>query len=114
MGSVRRWGPERAPAAQSRAIHASVLLRSRASDPCAAAAVGALWRRPAGGVEGDGGWEEDAMARHVKVAAAQMGPNNEGVSREEIVVPARKRWNFFGRRRPEHYGAITAPTAPAP
>jgi predicted amidohydrolase len=25
------------------------------------------------------------MARHVKVAAAQMGPNNEGTSREEIV-----------------------------
>jgi len=25
------------------------------------------------------------MARHIKVAAAQMGPNNEGVSREEIV-----------------------------
>src|SRR3990172_3542679 len=26
-----------------------------------------------------------AMPRHLKVAAAQMGPNNEGVSREEIV-----------------------------
>jgi len=25
------------------------------------------------------------MARHIKVAAAQMGPNNEGMSREEIV-----------------------------
>ena len=25
------------------------------------------------------------MARHIKIAAAQMGPNNEGVSREEIV-----------------------------
>src|SRR5262245_60144016 len=25
------------------------------------------------------------MPRHLKVAAAQMGPNNEGVSREEIV-----------------------------
>ena len=25
------------------------------------------------------------MARHIKVAAAQMGPNNEGISREEIV-----------------------------
>ena len=25
------------------------------------------------------------MARHIKVAAAQMGPNNEGTSREEIV-----------------------------
>src|SRR5262250_1901324 len=26
-----------------------------------------------------------AMPRHIKIAAAQMGPNNEGVSREEIV-----------------------------
>src|SRR6058998_2980750 len=26
-----------------------------------------------------------AMPRHMKVAAAQMGPNNEGTSREEIV-----------------------------
>jgi N-carbamoyl-D-amino-acid hydrolase len=25
------------------------------------------------------------MARHIKIAAAQMGPNNEGVSREEVV-----------------------------
>ena len=25
------------------------------------------------------------MARQIKVAAAQMGPNNEGTSREEIV-----------------------------
>ena len=25
------------------------------------------------------------MPRHMKVAAAQMGPNNEGTSREEIV-----------------------------
>lgn len=24
-------------------------------------------------------------------------------------IPARKRWNFFGRRRPEFYGLITAP-----
>src|SRR5437867_13455046 len=27
----------------------------------------------------------DAMPRHMKVAAAQMGPNNEGTPREEIV-----------------------------
>jgi N-carbamoyl-D-amino-acid hydrolase len=26
---------------------------------------------------------------------------------------ARERWNFFGRRHPEHYGAITAPVAAA-
>jgi hypothetical protein len=25
------------------------------------------------------------MPRHIRVAAAQMGPNNEGTSREEIV-----------------------------
>ncbi|PYN32487.1 MAG: N-carbamoyl-D-amino-acid hydrolase, partial [Candidatus Rokuibacteriota bacterium] len=25
------------------------------------------------------------MPRHIKVAAAQLGPNNEGTSREEIV-----------------------------
>jgi predicted amidohydrolase len=25
------------------------------------------------------------------------------------MLPARKRWNFFGRRRPQHYGVITAP-----
>src|SRR5438105_907008 len=31
------------------------------------------------------GGEEDAMARWVKVAAAQMGPINEGTSREECV-----------------------------
>src|SRR6185369_4979342 len=29
--------------------------------------------------------DEDTMARYIKVAAAQMGPNNEGMSREEIV-----------------------------
>src|SRR3990167_2545818 len=30
------------------------------------------------------------MPRHLKVAAAQMGPNNEGVSREEIVERMRE------------------------
>lgn len=25
------------------------------------------------------------------------------------MLPARKRWNFFGRRHPEHYGVITEP-----
>ncbi len=101
------------------------------------------------------------MARWVKVAAAQMGPINEGTSREECVdrmlalldqaitdhveliaypemalttyfpkriredydqffetevppkadldwmTPARKRWDFFSRRHPKFYGAIT-------
>lgn len=28
------------------------------------------------------------------------------------MIPARKRWNFFGRRHPEHYGSITAPRRP--
>jgi len=23
------------------------------------------------------------------------------------MIPARKRWNFFGRRHPEHYGLLT-------
>jgi N-carbamoyl-D-amino-acid hydrolase len=25
------------------------------------------------------------------------------------MVPARKRWDFFGRRHPEHYGLVTQP-----
>jgi hypothetical protein len=25
-------------------------------------------------------------------------------------VPARKRWDFLGRRHPEHYGLLTQPT----
>jgi hypothetical protein len=25
------------------------------------------------------------------------------------MVPARKRWNFFGRRHPEHYGLLVEP-----
>jgi hypothetical protein len=29
--------------------------------------------------------EEDAMARYVRVAAAQMGPINEGTGRDEVV-----------------------------
>jgi predicted amidohydrolase len=28
------------------------------------------------------------------------------------VVPARKRWNFLGRRHPEHYGLLTRPVPP--
>jgi predicted amidohydrolase len=27
----------------------------------------------------------------------------------DVMVPTRKRWNFFGRRRPEHYGLLTRP-----
>ena len=27
----------------------------------------------------------------------------------EVMTPARKRWNFFGRRHPEHYGLLTQP-----
>src|SRR4030095_17184176 len=38
------------------------------------------WSPPAGHSA-----KETAMPRFVKVAAAQMGPNNEGTSREEIV-----------------------------
>jgi predicted amidohydrolase len=29
----------------------------------------------------------------------------------DVMVPARKRWNFFGRRHPEHYGLLTRPLA---
>jgi predicted amidohydrolase len=28
------------------------------------------------------------------------------------MLPARKRWNFLGRRHPEHYGLLTAPVPP--
>jgi hypothetical protein len=52
------------------------------------------------------------MARYVKVATAQMGLNNEGTSREEIVdqmTPARKRRDFFGPRHAEHDGLVTQP-----
>jgi predicted amidohydrolase len=28
------------------------------------------------------------------------------------MLPARKRWNFLGRRRPEHYGLMTRPVPP--
>jgi predicted amidohydrolase len=28
------------------------------------------------------------------------------------MIPSRKRWNFFGRRHPEHYGLLTEPVAP--
>ncbi len=31
----------------------------------------------------------------------------------DLMTPARKRWNFFGRRHPEHYGLITQPVRPA-
>ena len=31
----------------------------------------------------------------------------------DAMTPARKRWNFFGRRHPEHYGLITQPVRPA-
>jgi predicted amidohydrolase len=27
----------------------------------------------------------------------------------DVMTPARKRWNFFGRRHPEHYGLLTQP-----
>jgi N-carbamoyl-D-amino-acid hydrolase len=30
----------------------------------------------------------------------------------EQMLPARKRWNFLGRRRPEHYGLLTKPVPP--
>ena len=98
------------------------------------------------------------MPRHITVAAAQRGPNNEGVSREEIVermlglldqavrdqveliaypemalptyspkrirsdfdqffetedldqmLPVRTRWNFLGRRQPQHDGPLLQP-----
>ena len=106
------------------------------------------------------------MPRQIKVAAAQMGPNNEGVSLcmragayanacfvvgvakagvedgveliggsaiispqgqnlakaattgDELIVasidldqmvPVRKRWNFLGRRQPQHYGTLLQP-----
>jgi predicted amidohydrolase len=29
----------------------------------------------------------------------------------DVMVPARKRWNFFGRRHPEHYGLLTRPVS---
>src|SRR5712691_8326790 len=29
------------------------------------------------------------------------------------MLPARKRWNFLGRRHPEHYGLLTQPVPPA-
>jgi hypothetical protein len=29
------------------------------------------------------------------------------------MVPARKRWDFLGRRHPEHYGLLTQPTKKA-
>ena len=41
------------------------------------------------------------MPRQIKVAAAQMGPNNEGVSREEIV----ERMLVL----PQHYGILLQP-----
>jgi len=100
------------------------------------------------------------MPRFLKVAAAQMGPNQEGTPREAIVermltlldlaardgveliagsciidpqgqilaraatrgdelivaridfdqmVPLRKRWNFLGRRQPQHDGEMLKP-----
>jgi predicted amidohydrolase len=30
------------------------------------------------------------------------------------MLPARARWNFFGRRHPEHYGLLTQPVRPQP
>jgi predicted amidohydrolase len=30
------------------------------------------------------------------------------------MIPARKRWDFLGRRHPEHYGLLTQPTKPDP
>mgnify|MGYP001588496502 CR=1 FL=1 len=30
------------------------------------------------------------------------------------LIPARKRWNFFGRRHPEHYKLLLAAPGPAP
>jgi predicted amidohydrolase len=32
----------------------------------------------------------------------------------DVMTPARKRWNFFGRRHPEHYGLLTEPVKPTP
>jgi hypothetical protein len=75
------------------------------------------------------------MSRWVKIAAAQMGPNNESASRSEIVSrllalleqaihggragrrahrprldpPARERWNCYARRHLQHYGVLTEP-----
>ena len=70
------------------------------------------------------------MARYLKVAAAQMGPNQEGTPRDAIVErmlalleaaardgvelivypeTLRKRWNFLGRRQPQHYGEMLKP-----
>jgi len=31
----------------------------------------------------------------------------------DLMTPARQRWNFFGRRHPEHYGLITQPVRAA-
>ncbi len=30
----------------------------------------------------------------------------------DVMLPARKRWDFFGRRHPEHYGLLTQPVKP--
>jgi predicted amidohydrolase len=30
------------------------------------------------------------------------------------MTPARRRWDFFGRRHPEHYGLVTQPIRKAP
>jgi predicted amidohydrolase len=71
------------------------------------------------------------MARIVKVAAARMGPNNEGIihplgqvvaraatTGDELVaaridldqmIPARTRGDFVGRRHPEPYRLVTQP-----
>jgi len=32
----------------------------------------------------------------------------------DTMLPARKRWNFFGRRHPEHYGLLTQPVRHEP
>ncbi len=47
---------------------------------------------------------------------AKAGSNGDELVPARIdldqMIPARKRWNFLGRRHPEHYGLVTQPVPP--
>lgn len=65
------------------------------------------------GVEFIGG---SAIVNPLGEVVAQAGTTGDELVAARVdldqMIPARKRWNFFGRRHPEHYGKLVEPVRP--
>ena len=57
-----------------------------------------------------------AIVNPLGEVVAQAGTTGDELVAARIdldqMIPARKRWNFFGRRHPEHYGKLVEPLRP--